>query len=354
MKILECFKKNKKKETINKTPFKPDLYASDLDYSKRKERFLLVFTITVGAIIFFVKVIAKLLINAYQGLYEKLDSFILKDSPLGVEHIIFAIILSSLFMILAYIIRYCFLELYCFLDYRNLKSEYLRKADDSYSQLLKICEFHILACTFQFFVLIALFYIERNTFMAYFEIIYIIIISLCILIVIILQIKKKLKLEHGLFHIFMYLLLTIFIILVELKLYSSYPSNLNVDFKDSTTPYMIIHLETINFPDEFSLDISNSKGKQHIKLKADDFLHSMVKVTETNNSNDTIKYRRVLLNKSFDKYLYSIDLSKFIDNGNNSIKLTVSTSNKKVEIQNVLVLNNKTYSFSEKNLNTTY
>lgn len=347
-------KQQKIKESKNKPISDTHQSNYQLTYEQRKDRLLLVFTLTAGFLIVVLKVFFKYLQNVYNSIYIYQDTLWGQNFPLGPEHIAFPIIVSSLIVILFYVIIYCYMELCTFGTNLNLEKKCKESADKAFNNLLDVIKANIQLCTLAFTSIFIVLNISSKTPKVVLTIWILYLVIFIVLIVILIwkfssKPKDKVKLMISNLGIYFFVTLLIFVFSF-LNLGKKY--NISVKFDDQNFSSQIVY-NCIFFPDNFDVEIKNldNKSETNIPLNSNDFQKKHVAVTlNEEDSSINKKTKKVLLDKSVYTYVKTINLKEYLTEGRYSFEVKFVISNKSVSLYNEIIVANGKISFTEKEL----
>ncbi|ADO77511.1 hypothetical protein [Halanaerobium praevalens] len=307
-----------------------------LTYNKRLSRLVLVIT-TFGGFWVIYKNISVFLMKIFrQRFYVK--------SGFSIEHIITSTIITSGFILLYLLLQYCYYELTgLVLNHDNKNKEKIIKAEEKFIEIFNVFKLYIILN-----LTILILFVIYNLF-TYFNIIILISTIIIILIILICNKKKFIKSITNItsdvlknkWYLILYtvlcLLLSVYVFYFGVFLMQDvFDGNIILEFSDE---FLEITYNN-KIPEETFIHFTQEKDKKEnteITINKDDFLMSNITVKqkpkEEKGFENFLLKEAFLLNNVQSRYVYKINLQKYLDYGKNMciVFFSLEKSDKEIE-----------------------
>ena len=321
-----------------------------LDFSERKDRFLVVTTIITGVIILLSYAIKLVFMNINEFYFEKETIFGVKEFFCSPNQLISVFLLTTLLLICWKFFKYCFFELKN-LSNKKMKLEDEEKANSCYKDIFDSFLRYLMMFGLFAFGIVVIFYYSKTL---------IVLISLIGIFFVIIGLKNIKKLILYLINpdtlyildqciIFVFVYLIIFVVF----LISTLSTNMIIDFIDKNIE---VSFEGNNIPETINIsvyDVNELYYQNEYKIN-DEFLNSFIEIMsyvdadkkdKTSSTSDNKYYRKIVL-----------DMSKYYKQGKNSILIEFEdkNTNKTFRMRNDLLLEGEKVTLTRNKLEINY
>lgn len=339
-------KKKKSKEVICESMLVIDLQteipqndsekSAQLDFSQRKDRFLVVTTV-MGVLVLVLKVLTQMGTEFFNRFYlQNINIFGIENMFISYEQVISTLSTSSCIILIGTFLIYCVYELYNFRAVQN-NLEMRDEAEEWYVNVFKIALSLILSDAFIASVTAYVFSDEKIGFYAI-----LLVWLLGIIGVILIAIKEKWTKNDAIknnLKIFMRTILVhiviSFLLFVFFFLYSHDERGALITYFDDEN--IVLEFQSAYYPNEIECIVSVGENKLKEKCLFDDYGESAfiekIYATEKGKDDNTI------LKENYYCHIYTINIADLCIKGSNKIDIIFLINNTEYHIRNTLYYN---------------